>query len=158
MDFSGNAGMEKASWAVRLVAEIVDYVAWSVVFLLLGAAIVLGALVGGGFGIVVFLRRVGSHRCRARVGGFEIPYMGRASVSALWALQVVSAQDGRPLSWAANFVVRGILVKGLVVLIDDRQITIGIFTLLNDLWRLWDANRHTRGVGGATLHRKEERP
>ena len=133
------AAPEKAEWIVRLIAEIVDNTAWSVAFLPAAIGVTLGFAVGGPVGVALGL--IGLAVTGGALVWVASMYQNGQSVGKrIMGTQVVSAVDGRPLSWAANLIVRGILVKGLVVGIAS-QLTIGIFVLVNYLWPLWDANK-----------------
>ena len=129
---SSSAGMpEKADWITRLIAEVIDSIAWSLAFI----PFVLG-LVGGG----VFPIFIGIFLSLGALVVIASAYRdGRSVGKRVMGTRVVRT-DGSPVSWGFNFIVRAVLVKGLVVGIAG-QITFGIFTLVNYLWPLWDKER-----------------
>ena len=149
MEINGPAGeMAKAEWITRLIAELIDIVAWTVTFLPLTVGIVIGIVLGNVAGFLVFL--IGLAVTLAALVWVALKYQNGQSVGKhVMGTQVVRADDGAPLSWAFNFIVRTILVKGLVVEVAS-SITFGIFTLVNYLWPLWDGKRqavHDKMVG-----------
>ena len=129
---SSSAGMpEKADWITRLIAEVIDGIAWSLAFV----PFVLGLFVGGGFPIFI-----GIFLSLGALVVIASAYRDGRSVGKRVMETRVVRTDGSPVSWGFNFIVRAVLVKGLVVGIAG-QITFGIFTLVNYLWPLWDKER-----------------
>jgi uncharacterized RDD family membrane protein YckC len=128
----------KAAWIDRLIAELIDGIAWALALLPVAALGAVGGTVGGAVGVVLFL--VG---LAASIGSgvwVASRYQdGRSVGKRVMGTQVVRAADGYPLNLASNLFVRAILVKGLVVGIAG-SITFQIFWLVNYLWPLWDAN------------------
>lgn len=139
MEQSGSVPMQaKAEWITRLIAEVIDGIAWSLTFLPIVALGLIGAGVGGAVGVVLLL--IGLAASIGAVVWVASKYQNGQSVGKrIMGTQVVRAADGVPLSWASNLIVRGILVKVLVIGVAS-NITFGIFMLINYLWPLWDAN------------------
>lgn len=139
MEQSGSVPMQaKAEWITRLIAEVIDGIAWSLTSLPTVALGLIGAGVGGAVGVVLFL--IGLAASIGAVVWVASKYQNGQSVGKrVMGTQVVRAADGVPLNWASNFLVRSILVKGLVISVAS-NITFGIFMLVNYLWPLWDAN------------------
>ncbi len=132
--------LQKAPWITRLIAEAVDVAAWSLAFLPLVLAASLALVPGDdssepAFVLIGLALTIGALLLIAAL------YKNGQSVGKrIMGTQVVYAETGAPLSWAANFVVRSVLLKGVVISIAS-QITFGVFWLLNYLWPLWDENR-----------------
>ena len=132
MENVGTAGLpDKADWITRLVAEVID----AIVLSLASIPVALGIIIGG---VLPFL--VGVLLTLGALTIIAFAYRDGRSIGKRAMGTRVVRTDGSPVSWGFNFIVRAILVKGLVVGIAG-QITFGIFTLVNYLWPLWDKER-----------------
>lgn len=135
----GGVEKAKAEWITRVASEAIDSVAWPVAFLPLVIGIGVGAGVGGaGFAVLALIGVVVTIAALVWVAS---KYQNGQSVGKrVMGTQVVSANDGTPLNWAFNLIVRTILVKGLAIGIVS-SLTFYIFMLINFLWPLWDKNQ-----------------
>ena len=132
MESSSAAGMpEKADWVTRLVAEVIDAIAWNLVII----PALLGFIIGGTLPFIV-----GILLSLAVVVVIASTYRDGQSVGKRVMGTRVVRTDGSPVTWAFNFIVRFILVKAIVVGIAA-GITFYIFALVNYFWPLWDKER-----------------
>ena len=129
MENVGVAGLpEKADWITRLVAEVIDTIAWNLVII----PALLGFIIGGTLPFIV-----GILLSLAVVVAIASAYRDGQSVGKRVMGTRVVRTDGSPVSWGFNFIVRAVLVKGLIVSVAA-GITFYIFALVNYLWPLWD--------------------
>ena len=132
MENVGSARLpERADWITRLVAEVIDVIVWSMAFIPVAVGIGVGGALPVLVGVVLSLGALAVIASAYRDG--------RSVGKRVMGTRVVRT-DGSSVSWGFNFIVRAILVKGLVVGIAG-QITFSIFTLINYLWPLWDKER-----------------
>ena len=102
----GNARMpEKADWILRFVAEIIDYILWSLSFVPLTIGLILPWLVEDGtMGAVA--AAMGIFFSLVAMVGLALSYTnGRSVGKRLMGTQVVLL-DGTPPNWAYNFLLR----------------------------------------------------
>lgn len=150
MEQSSDPMPAKAAWIDRLIAELIDGIAWALALLPVAAlgAVAFGVVGTALVGVVLFL--VGLAASIGAVVWVASRYQDGQSVGKrVMGTQVVRAADGVPLNLASNLFVRAILVKGLVVGAAG-SITFQVFWLVNYLWPLWDANLqavHDKMVG-----------
>ncbi len=140
MESSSADGMlEKADWLTRFVAELIDSLAWGFTFAPLTIGVVVGAVAGSGWVLAVGLL-FGLLLSAAILVVVAMAYRDGQSVGKrVMGTQVIRA-DGAPADWAFNFLVRSVLVKG-VIIGTIGGLTSGILSLVNYLWPLWDKDR-----------------
>ena len=123
--------LEPAEWITRLFAYVIDVLAWSVGWSIFGFGVAFGLGVSRGFFVM------------ALVGVWVLVWIawmyrdGRSVGKRMLNLQVVYAETGVPLRWGANFIVREVVVRTIVLGVVG-SITFYIGTVVNYLWPLWD--------------------
>ncbi len=139
MDSGSAAGMlEKAEWLSRFAAEIIDVIVWTVALspLVVGVGIGFGLVTNNGLVFALF-PLVGMLLSLAILTFVSLSYCdGRSVGKRVMGTQVVRV-DGSPVSWAYNFWLRTVLVKGIIIGTVG-SMTSGLLSVANYLWPLWD--------------------
>ncbi|MYA50999.1 MAG: RDD family protein [Chloroflexi bacterium] len=148
---AGSAGMpEKAEWLARFVAEVIDWIVWTIALmpLLLGVAIGFG-LVRDSWLVVGLFSLVGLLMTLAILTLVSLTYRnGRSVGKRVTGTQVIRVDDS-PVSWAYNFWLRTFLFKGIIIGTVGGM-TLELLFLANYLWPLWDRDAqalHDKMVG-----------
>ena len=151
MDNGGSGPVqEKAEWLIRLAAEVIDGVVWTIALTPLLVGFVIGSLLATDSWLVFGLFPLVGLLVSSTVLAFvSLTYRdGRSVGKRVMGTQVVRG-DGSPVSWAYNFLLRTFLIKGIIIGTVGGM-TSGLLFFANYLWPLWDRDSqalHDKMVG-----------
>ena len=131
---------EPADWIVRFATGLIESLAWRAAVLPFILGLILSALVHGIFflfALLGFIFIVGAWIFLA-----SLYRNGQSFGKWVMGIRVIRA-DGRPPSWAYNFIVRAVLIKWLLIGVAG-EITAGIFP--------WSTTSGPSGTTGAKLY------
>ncbi len=127
---------EKADWLSRFIAEIIDDVAWSLIVMPFTVGLVIGMVAGNGW-VIAFALMLGLVLSLVILVVVAMTYSNGQSVGKRAMGTQVIRVDGNSVTWAYNFLVRGIVVKGIIIGTIG-GLTGGLLFVVNYLWPLWD--------------------